>query len=299
VTIAGSRLKTAHEGGFVAQALVDECGFLLRRDHQFLRYRPVVVVGYGRIGRALAHALASVDAEVLVVEPNHTGDVEFPVTTLVEALRRGVFLVFGATGIPSMTPAHLGAFLRGRDHGRDTLYLASASSKQLEFSQLVAFLEQARTDPGRLRAVAGREGRVGCELDPGVGLRYQVELEDGTVKTCVLLAHGYPVLFFPPHTHGAPNRAMDPVMSQLLLAACGLLHGHTLLERRVYTVEDLCVLPGLPEAWRVLTDEAGLLRRWCDHNGLDPDRYLRQIGFLPAAGRHGAAAAPARLGERA
>jgi hypothetical protein len=51
VTIAGSRLKTCHEGGFVAQALVDECGFLLRKDHQFLRYRPVVVVGSGRIGR--------------------------------------------------------------------------------------------------------------------------------------------------------------------------------------------------------------------------------------------------------
>jgi D-isomer specific 2-hydroxyacid dehydrogenase, NAD binding domain len=145
----GIKLKTAHEGGFVAQALVDECGLLLRKDHQFLRYRPVVVVGYGRIGRALARALTSLEATVIVADPNVAAtDPTHVVTTLAEALRRGVFLVFGATGIPSMTPTDLGVFLRDRD--RDTLYLASASSKQIEFSQVVAFFQQARTDPGLL-----------------------------------------------------------------------------------------------------------------------------------------------------
>ncbi len=302
VTIAGSRLKTAHEGGFVAQALVDECGFLLRRDHQFLRYRPVVVVGYGRIGRALARALASLDAEVMVADPTLAAThAEYRVTTLAEALRSGVFLVFGATGLPSMAPAQLGVFLGERDSNQDTLYLASASSKQIEFSQIVAFFEHAEADPGRLRETAGRQGRVRCELDPGVGLRYQVEFADGTAKTCVLLAHGYPVIFFPPDTHGAPNRAMDPVMTQLLLAACGLPHGHTLLDRRVHTLDDLRELAGLPTPWRTLTDEAGLLRRWCHHNRLDPDRYLRQIGFLTPDDHPVDASlpvAPAGVGER-
>jgi hypothetical protein len=249
VTIAGSRLKTAHEGGFVAQALVDECGFLLRKDHQFLRYRPVVVVGYGRIGRALARALANLDAQVMVADPNLAAtDAAHQVTTLAEALCSGVFLVFGATGIPSMTPAQLGMFLRERDSDQDTLYLASASSKQIEFSQIFAFFQQARTEPALLRETAGREGRVLCELDPGVGLRYRVEFADGTSKTCVLLAHGYPVIFFPPDTHGAPNRAMDPVMTQLLLAACGLPHGHASLDRRVHTLDDLRELAGAPPA---------------------------------------------------
>jgi hypothetical protein len=290
VTIAGSRLKTAHEGGFVAQALVDECGFLLRKDHQFLRYRPVVVVGYGRIGRALARELKSLDATVIVVDPNVAATDTVHVTTLAEALRHGVFLVFGATGIPSMTPADLGAFLR--EHNQDTLYLASGSSKQIEFSQIVAFFQQARTDPGLLREIAGRDGRVLCELDPGVGLRYRVEFDDGTVKTCVLLAHGYPVIFFPPDTHGAPNRAMDPVMTQLLLAACGLPEGHASLDRRVYTVEDLRELGGLRQPWRALVDEAALLRRWCHSNRLDPDRYLRHIGFLEPPGHPVGAAVP-------
>jgi len=98
-------------------------------------------------------------------------------------------------------------------------------------SQIVDFFQQARTDPGLLRKLTGRSGRVLCELDPGVCLRYRVEFDDGTVKTCVLLAHGYPVIFLPPDTHGAPNRAMDPVMTQLLLAACGLPNGHTSLQK--------------------------------------------------------------------
>jgi S-adenosylhomocysteine hydrolase len=290
VTVAGSRLKTCHEGGFVAQALVDECGVLLRKDHQFLRYRPVMVVGYGRIGRALANQLHRLEATVVVADPNlPTTHLEYPAVGLAEALGHGVFLVFGATGIPSMTAADLGVFLRSPD--QDLLYLASASSKQIEFSQILTFFQQARTSPGLLRAVAGREGRVLCELDPAVGLRYRVELEGGTVKTCVLLAHGYPVIFFPPDTHGAPNRAMDPVMTQLLLAAAGLPQGHTSLDRRVYTVDDLHDLGELPPSWRALVDEAGLLERWCRHNGLDPGRYLRRIGFLKPQHRPTAASA--------
>ncbi len=288
VTIAGSQLKTTHEGGFVAQALVDECGVLLRKDHQFLRHRRPVVVGHGRIGRALARALAAVDAEVAVVDPNTTAaEVAYPVTTLAEALDRGVFLVFGATGIPSMTPAELSVFLSEQDTGHDTLYLASASSKQIEYSQLIAFFQQTRANPALLREVAGHPGRVLCELDPGVGLRYRVEFDNGKVKTVVLLGCGYPVLFFPPDTHGAPNRAMDPVMTQLLLAACGLPSGHTSLDNRVYTVEDLrglgrattAAAAQMPTPWQELTDEAGLLVRWCQLNRLDPDRYLDRIGF--------------------
>lgn len=105
-------------------------------------------------------------------------------TTLAEALRNGAFLVFGATGIPSMTLADLGVYLR--DSGHDTLYLVSASSKQIEFSHVIAFFQQARNDSGLLRELAGRHGRALCELDPGFGLRYRIELDDGTVKTVVL-----------------------------------------------------------------------------------------------------------------
>ncbi|MGH8900674.1 MAG: NAD(P)-dependent oxidoreductase [Egibacteraceae bacterium] len=275
VTIASSRLKTTHEGGFVAQCLLDECGWLLRRDHQFLRHQLVTVVGYGRVGAPLVRALSSQDADVMVVDPEHTP------TTLNEAIRRGAFLVFGATGTPSMTVEDLAVWLReGR---QDTLSLASASSKSLEFTHVTEFFRRARADPGLLRRVSGRDGVVTCRPDPHVGIRYSVGFADGTAKTCVLLADGYPVIFFPPDTHGAPNRVMDPVMTQLFLAACGLAHAHDALDARVYTVDDLRSLAplGVPAAWAALMDEEGLLTQWCALNQIDPASYLRRIGSWP------------------
>lgn len=280
VTIASSRLKTTHEAGFVAQGMLDECGWLLRRDHQFLRHRLVTVVGYGRVGAPLARALSSQDADVMVVDPAvAVVDPDHTLTTLSDTIRRGAFLVFGATGIPSMTVDDLAVWLReGR---QDTLYLASASSEDLEFTHVTDFFRRAQANPGLLRRAAGRDGVVTCRPDPYVGIRYSVDLADGITKTCVLLADGYPVIFFPPDTHGAPNRAMDPVMTQLFLAACGLAHAYEALDARVYTVDDLRSLAPLcvPAAWVALMDEEGLLTQWCALNQVDPASYLRRIGF--------------------
>lgn len=237
VTIASSRLKTTHEAGFVAQGLIDECGWLLRRDHQFLRHRPVTVVGYGRVGTALAHGLSSQGANVMVVDPAVTMvDPQHILTTLSEAIHHGTFLVFGATGIPSMAVEDLAVWLR--EGKQDVLYLASASSKDLEFAKVTDSFRHAQANPALLRCVSGRDGVI-CRPNPHVGIRYSVDFADGTAKTCVLLAEGYPVIFFAPDTHGAPNRAMDPVMTQLFLAACGLAHAHDALDARVYTVDDL------------------------------------------------------------
>ncbi|MGH8903942.1 MAG: hypothetical protein ACRDYA_20265 [Egibacteraceae bacterium] len=280
VTIASSQLKTTHEPGFVAQGLIDECGWLLRRDHQFLRHRSVTVVGYGRVGSALADGLGSQDADVTVVDPAvDIVDPAHTLTSLSEAIRRGTFLVFGATGVPSMTVDDLAVWLReGR---QDILYLASASSKDLEFAHVTDFFRRAQTDPSLLRYVSGRDGVVTCRPDPHLGTRYSVNLTDGSAKTCVLLADGCPVIFFPPDTHGAPNRAMDPVMTQLFLAACGLAHAHEALDARVYTVDDLRSLapPRIPAAWAALMDEEGLLTQWCALEQIDPASYLRHIGF--------------------
>lgn len=297
VTIASSRLKTAHEAGFVAQGLIDECGWLLRRDHQFLRHRSVTVVGYGRVGAALARALSSQDADVMVVDPAvEEVDPAHTLTTLSEAIRCGTFIVFGATGIPSMTAEDVVVWLR--EGMQDVLYLASASSKDLEFAHVADFFQRVQTDPRLLRFASGRDGVVTCRSDPQVGLRYSVDFVDGTAKACVLLADGYPVIFFSPDTHGAPNRAMDPVMTLLFLAACGLAGAHAALDARVYTVDELRTLAPLcvPAAWAALMDEEGLLRQWCILNRIDPSSYLQRIGFWRWPEQHGPQAEPAASG---
>lgn len=275
VTISGSPLKTAHEAGFVAQALLDECLWLLRRDHQFLRHRRVAVVGYGRIGRAVA----TVDADVTVVDPAAVRlDTAMRQASLVEAVTSGAFLVFGAAGVSSFTRAALVAFLQQAPN--DTLYLASASSKAVEFADVIALLDQAATNPDLAASVVGAPATVTVDHDPEVGIRYHVRWAGGRVRQVVLLGNGYPVIFYPADTHGAPNRAMDPVMTQLFLAAAGLPVAAG-LPPRVHELDDLRALPQdrLPAPWRTLVDEHRLLADWCSLNGIDWPAYRRAIGF--------------------
>ena len=285
VTISGSALKTAHEAGFVAQALLDECHWLLRRDHQFLRHRAVAVVGYGRVGKALAREIARVDAHVLVVDPAG-GQPEPGMTaaSLVQAVTAGAFLVFGATGTSSFTPTALTAFLQRSP--RDTLYLASASSKAVEFADLIAELDRATGDDTYAALMAGGPATVLAEPDPDVGTRYRIRYADGDTKQVVLLGNGYPVIFYPADTHGAPNRAMDPVMTQLFLAAAGLPASDS-LPPRVHDLDLLRQLPdhALPAPWRSLVDETGLLAHWCALNGIDWPAYRRKTGFTPIPAR--------------
>jgi hypothetical protein len=109
------------------------------------------------------------------------------------------------------------------------------------------------------------------------------------VKEVVVLGQGYPVIFYPPETHGAPNRAMDPVMTQLFLAAAGLPTSAAAgLPSRVHDLDALRTLPPmlLPAPWHDLLDEAGLLAAWCHANHLDWDTYRTRIGFTAGSGVH-------------
>ncbi|MET8127036.1 NAD(P)-dependent oxidoreductase [Streptomyces sp. NPDC005231] len=288
VTISGSALKTAHEAGFVAQALLDETHFLLRRDHQFLRHRKAVVIGYGRVGKALAHEMTTVNAEVTVVDPVAPDDLPAGLRagTLVEAIADGAFLVFGATGTSSFTREALTAFLqRSRN---SMLYLASASSKAVEFADLIGLLEQATGNTALAGELAGDQATVTVQSDPSLGIRYHIRWADGDAKQIVLLGDGYPVIFYPADTHGAPNRAMDPVMTQLFLAAVGLASASDpQLPPRVHDLDLLRTLPQaqLPAAWTSLLDEEDMLAQWCALNDIDWPTYRNAVGFTPRGTR--------------
>ncbi len=188
----------------------------------------------------------------------------------------------------------LEAFLR--DSPAPRLYLASASSKALEFAEVTTVLEQASRDPAAATALAGPGGSVTALLDPQIGLRYRITSAPRStgqpgagngvqaVKEVVLLGQGYPVIFYPPDTHGAPNRAMDPVMTQLFLAAAGLPAAAALLAQRVYDLDALREQTPArwPAPWQDLLDEQALLAAWCAANHLDWHTYRRLIGFTPA-----------------
>jgi len=265
VTIAASRLKSIHEPPFVGQAIVDELAYLLRRRHQFLRYRRAVVLGFGRIGEGVAGALVGQGVEVTVIEPEgpvarRAAAAGFDVyRALTPELLQGDGLVVGVTGMPSFTASHLAWFLAGA--GRE-LVLVSGSSKEIEFSRAMAALEADPVAEGHHDVDLGRWWDVGR-------------------KRVTVLADGYPVIFFPAHTNGAPNLAMDPVMTQLYLASCFLRANADRLAPGVHhvdTVDDQRTeLRRGP--WDVLFDSPALLRRWYQLARLETSGYLDRINL--------------------
>jgi len=272
VTIAGSRLKSLHEPAFVGQAIIDELTYLLRRRHQFLRHRTVALLGYGRVGKGVAAALASQGAVVTVIEPDHalasaaaTSPYGFAVDhELRPSLLAKVDLVVGTTGFPSFTGANVASFLAHAPPGSELL-LASGSSKQIELLDAMTALDAT---PDAVRS-----------HDPDFGTWWDVD-----DRRITAVADGYPVIFFPGRTHGAPNRAMDPVMTQLYLAACLLAANTARLTNEVHHLDDLAARPDLhrTDALNELLDDVSMLEAWCALTGVDGPRYLAQLGLARA-----------------
>jgi hypothetical protein len=286
VSIAVSLLKTLHEPPFIAQAMIDELGFLLKKRHEFLRYRDVGVIGCGRVGMALAIHLDSLDSRIFAVETDArrrsvVGQAR-PGLRILPALDDAAVmnsdLILGASGLPSFGAEHVRAFLVG---SRASLSLASASSKVIEFAGVMHLLNSAAHDPDLLEretGVAARVKRVGI---PEFGIDYLIE-SPLFRKRLTILADGFPVIFYPGHTHGAPNRSMDPIMTELYLAAC-LLRAHAdALPAVVHTLDMLGNLPAIHQPWMDLIDESRILERWCAHNGIDYLAYAKQRGVFNA-----------------
>ncbi|RCG19096.1 hypothetical protein DQ384_38105 [Sphaerisporangium album] len=274
VTISGCALKTCHEGAFVAETTVDEILLALREDHVFVRHLPVAVAGYGRIGAAIAAELAARGCQVAVIDPRRPQLADG--MTLVDwrqVAERGTVLLVGATGTAATPPELVSAFLA---RGRRRMYLASASSKAVEFSHLIAALES----PSVIEALAPAPG-IRLTRSPGpAGRRYQFTAPAWPqARELVMLADGYPVLFHRAASHGATNAAMDPVMTLLFLAAAGLPAAAHRLGHRLHTVADVADLPDLPAPWRALIEQEGLLRTWCVLHGIDAGDYLARIGL--------------------
>jgi hypothetical protein len=283
VSIAASMLKSKHEPPFVAQAVVDELTFLLRKRHEFLRYRDVCVVGCGRVGLALALTLRSQDARVLAIETDSERAEIVRKTNpdlrvqadLDDAAVMQSRLIIGASGQSSFSGRHLQAFLRGPN---DWIMLASASSKSIEFSEIMQILDEAAAQQSGSLPGVEPDFAVQRHRAPGFGIDYLFESATQRKRLSVI-ADGYPAIFYPGHTHGAPNRPMDPIMTELFLAACLLREHSDSLPPTVHSIDMLETLPQSDMPWMDLCDESRILRRWCSHNAIDFNQYAHERGI--------------------
>ncbi len=236
-TIAISDYKNVEEGRGAAMSILMACEEIMNGQGDSMYFRHGLVIGsHGNIGRfVLSHLTERLAANQtagidIAVDPSGRAllcDVaefesinQIPESTLLET-----DLIIGMTGLSVMQPeAMLQLLLSGT---KDRIYLASGSTKNLEFAAVVQWLQQFRNSdtpqigdfPVRLETLPlldpltensqGTRIRVyftGPTLPPGTS-------EQHPYKDILLLADGMPLNF---NFFGVPSEIIDRVMEQLL-----------------------------------------------------------------------------------
>lgn len=279
ITIANTKLKNAHEPVFVAHGIVYELINLLKKEQEFLPFRNIAVLGNGKIGNPIANLIESMGANVHVVDPK--GSTLFDKRKIQTSLTHELFQIcsifVGASGSPAVTQKQLISFL-AEDASSSQKFFASASSKNIEFEAVIKTFDEMTLNKRLCKKTFGSGAIVYKENIPEFGLQYTVD-RGGTQRKFSVLAEGYPIIFYPCHTQGAPVRAFDPVMTQLFLAACALRTTHSSLEHVVHTLDDVTSHIDDTDPLKSLLDDKALLWHWCELNGLNPSAYLQQIGY--------------------
>jgi len=277
ITVANSKLKSAHEPLFVAHAVVHEFVSVLTRNHEFLPFQQVAVLGNGRIGKPIATLLRTLGATVEAVDPRPQNAQANVHTALTQALFSSSRFFMGASGTPSVSYDQLMEFLRNDPNGGDKIF-ASASSKNIEFTEVIRALDILTVDRNVRDQVLGSDRSMTKENIPEFGLQYTLNGQGSTRKFSIL-GEGYPIIFYPRHTHGAPSKPFDPVMTQLFLAACTMRSKYIELENRVYSLDEVRQACVDNDDLATLLDDKILLRRWCELNGLDSASYFQHIKY--------------------
>lgn len=229
ISVARSKAKMRFENQFVALRVIEELALLFYQLEEFLSLKDVLLVGYGILGRAAAFLLRGRNCHVMVKDLDevviHAAETEgFEVF---EAFQPEMFdsapIVLGMTGVPAFSMHDFAVFLAGPS---PVLYLASGSSKRVEFADLINYFEgddgyraQVNAQIPPLQALAHLEVRA-----TPVGLDYTFTYA-GEPRRVVLFAKGQPVNFFRPDSDSLPAKVADVINAEIL-ALVHYLHGH-------------------------------------------------------------------------
>lgn len=201
IDVARSKLKERAESRHVGRAIVRNVQRLLK--DRMLNGLRCLVVGYGRIGKAVAEAAKAEGMIPLVYDKDpgpmieaHNDGIETS-ATLSHLLDRAN-LIIGTTGNTSLGEVEISCL-------RHNSVLASGSSGQEEIGVAALKLLSKRA------------------LPTAVGTEFTLEKEDRKV---LLLADGYPVNFH--EADSVPTEVIDIVLSALFVATAALAAGRAL-----------------------------------------------------------------------
>lgn len=255
LSVARSKIKMRIESHFIARRVIDELNYLLYITNNFLSFHNVLIMGYGIIGRNISKALSVLKCNILIY------DIEECVLSL--AKRDGMetiddvqnirfidnLIIIGATGESAFTPSMFFSFVTST---AKKIFLASASSKRIEFQNIVNFFEYGDKDANYKQIIDKIENIRIEQRDYGIVYNFTYK---NIAKKIVLIANGYPVNFYRKNVISLTESVIDLVYCEIILLVGYLLKAK--LSSKLY-------LLGSGDFNSLDIEEEQLVRNWFD-----------------------------------
>ena len=230
-SIARSNIKMELESIFIGQRIVEELALMLYEADAFLSFHSVLLVGYGIVGRSCRMALEGRFCQLSAYDTNEdirqlAGEEGLQVYDApCEEMFFHDTVVVGCVGRPSFGMEMFRCFLQGK---AERIYLASGSSKNVEFKEILEYLA------GNRPAIEGLS--LICVEQKPLYTKYSFEYK-GTTKELFLLAEGKPVNFYREGVISLTYRVIDLVFAEMLHLALYLCN-HRDLPPQLYILGD-------------------------------------------------------------
>ena len=231
-SIARSDIKMNLESIFIGQRIVEELGLMFYAADVFYPFHSVLLLGYGIVGRSCRMALEGrfcrmeaydVDPRVRqVAEDDGLRTYPYPDPEMFFEDT----IVIGCAGRPSFGEELFRVFLMGQGIN---VYLASGSSKDVEFAYILRYLEGKEAEiPGLVL-----EGRETSEWYSCYHFSF-----DGVEKNLYIMAEGKPVNFYREGVISLTYRVIDLVFTEMLQMALYLCRNRDTAPRLYMLGED-------------------------------------------------------------
>lgn len=247
-SVAKSDVKMYVESIFIGQRIVEELSLMLHSIDCFFTFRHILICGYGIVGRSVARALRGRIARIDIFDKDRkAGELagkegfkvyHHPDRKMFE--RDTVWI--GCVGSGVFDEECLKSFLSGNG---ENLYLASGSSRNVEFSYMLCYLE------GKEPPVEGLTLLNAHKMDYASLYEFSY---NGRKKNIWIVAEGKPVNFYRQDGVSLTHSVMDLVFTEMLLLSL-FLCTNPRLDVKLY-------LLGLSPELKAYINEENLIVRW-------------------------------------
>ena len=232
ISVARSDVKMNVESIFIGQRIVEELAQMLYEADAFFPFHTVLILGYGIVGRSCRMALEgkfcrlkAYDTDYRMLQVAKAEGVKGYSKASAEMFDADT-IVIGCVGSPSFTDKMFRAFLDGR---ATNLYLASGSSKDVEFSHMLSYLKKQEEEIPSLSF----EGQESAKWHNCYHFTYE-----GREKNVYVMAEGKPVNFYRDGVISLTHRMIDLVFTEMLEMALYLCNNQDLPPQLYILGED-------------------------------------------------------------